>query len=81
MTIDNGRFIFDAVGSQWISVPHFNVHGNNKVDDERVELEDLFNDTKADTLQLLLDRYRMDFIVCGYIRTLNILTEILNNKL
>ena len=74
------RSILEANGTPWIRVPHFNIHGNNKLGSNITRLEEMFEDVSEETMSVIIQRYRQDFNVCGYSDTLQILSNILKHK-
>ena len=74
------RSILNANGTPWISVPHYNIHGNNRLGGNSTRLKEMFEDVSVDTMNVIIDRYKQDFILCGYSDTLQILDNILEHK-
>ena len=74
------RAILESNGTPWISVPHFNIHGNNRLGGNSTRLQEMFKDVSEHTMKVIIQRYRQDLILCGYSDTLQILDNILKHK-
>ena len=64
----------------WIHIPHFNIHGNNRYGENLRNLEEIFGGISYSTLSTILKRYKIDFLMCGYHDTWNYINEIMKGK-
>ena len=71
-----------TTSTNWIKIPHFNIHGNNKLEleDKKEALNEMFKNTSFSTMTGILNRYKTDFLICGYNLTWSILNEIRDKK-
>ena len=66
------RHILQTAGAGWIAPAHANNRGSHKTYD----MEDIFMNSSSEDVMGIVERYHMDFRICGYEETMETLRRI-----
>ena len=64
--------LLESVGAGWIAPAHANNRGSHKTYD----MEDIFMNSSSEDVMGIVERYHMDFRICGYEETMETLRRI-----
>ena len=68
------RDILEERGLGWVAPAHKNNHGSNTI--SRLKVETVFANSTKSEIRALVEKYRLDFRLCGYEDTLEEMVKI-----